>query len=102
VPSTTRPASGTVLRDMDSRELPATHTRARSMILRMLWGWRERRSNGKASPLLSGRDVAALGTLPTVAFDVLDVNRASCPGSGRALPTILTERQYLIDAAKWS
>jgi hypothetical protein len=72
------------------------------MILQMLWVWRARRSNCKASPLLSDRDVAPLSTLPTAAFDVLDVNRAIHPGSRRGLPTILTERQYLIDAAKCS
>jgi len=88
---------------MDTPELPASLLRAGSMILRMLRVWREHRRLWEASPMMPDRDVAALTTLPAAAFDVLDdVNRRVARKSTRDWRLLETERQYLIDAAKWS
>jgi hypothetical protein len=52
--------------------------------------------------MMSDRDVAVLTTLPSGVFDVLDDMNRGAARSTRAWRTVETERQYLIDAAKWS
>jgi hypothetical protein len=98
-----QPRVGAVFGDSHTWRLPAGLLGALSIILRKLRVWRERRRLWESSPMMSGREVAVLATLPPSVFDVLDdLNRRGADKSSKAWRVVETERQYLIDAAKWS
>jgi hypothetical protein len=100
---THQPSLGAVFRDMRTWRLLAAPLGALSLILRKLRVWRERRRLWEASPMRSDRDVGGLATLPPALFDVLDdVSRGATRKSTAAWRSVQTERQYLIDAARWS
>jgi hypothetical protein len=72
-------------------------------ILRLLGAWHGRLWHWKAASMRSDRDVANLAMPPSIAFDVLDdVSRCSERTRTRGWRGLETERQYLMDAAKWS
>jgi hypothetical protein len=74
------------------------------MIPRWLHAWREhRRLSRKASPIAPDRNVALLAALPRAFLDVFDdVNREGARRSTGAWRLVEAERQYLLDAARWS